>query len=75
MEVVLNYVFAIIGIYFLLGFLFYLVFVFKWAAEMDENFRGSGFGFKLLILPGILALWPVLFAKWKKAKKSTDNSE
>ena len=75
MEVVLNYVFAVIGIYFLVGFLFYLVFVFKWAAEMDENFQGSGFGFKLLILPGTLALWPVLFAKWKKAKKLADNSE
>ena len=70
MEIIMNYVFVAIGAYFLLGFLFYLVFVFKWAAELDKNFRGSGFGFKLLILPGTLAFWPVLFVKWKRAKKN-----
>ncbi|MDN5215278.1 hypothetical protein QQ020_24580 [Fulvivirgaceae bacterium BMA12] len=69
MESVLNYVFAIIGIYLLLGFVFYLVFIFKLATQLDENMRGSGVGFKLLILPGTLVLWPVLFSKWKKRLK------
>lgn len=70
MEIILSYVFASIGVYLLLGFLFYLVFVFKWAGQLDENIKGSGIGFKLLILPGTLALWPVLFLKWKKRNKN-----
>ena len=70
MEVVVSYIFAAIGIYLLLGFLYYLAFIFKWAAQLDENTKGSGIGFRLLILPGTLALWPVLYWKWKKRNKA-----
>lgn len=70
MESVLNYVFAVVGVYLLLGFVFYLVFIFKLATRLDENMQGSGVGFKLLILPGTLVLWPVLFSKWKKRLKN-----
>lgn len=70
MEVVVSYIFTVIGIYLLLGFLYYLAFIFKWAAQLDENTKGSGIGFKLLILPGTLALWPVLYWKWKKRNKA-----
>ncbi len=33
-------------------------------AVIDGNVPGSTWGFRLLILPGILAFWPVLVGRW-----------
>lgn len=36
-------------------------------ALLDANTIGSSIGFKLIIFPGILALWPILLFKLKKS--------
>ena len=69
MEVILSYLFTAISIYLVIGFLYYVAFIFKWAAQLDENAKGASVGFKLLLLPGTLVLWPVLFLKWKNRNK------
>ena len=41
-----------------------LVFVTVGVARIDPAARGTSVAFRLLILPGSAALWPVLVAKW-----------
>jgi len=33
-------------------------------SQVDPDSKGSGIGFRLIILPGVAALWPVLFTRW-----------
>ena len=51
------------------GILFAIAFLSKGITKTDEAAHGSGLGFKIIILPGVIALWPVLLIKWLKAKK------
>ena len=34
------------------------------AARIDRNAHGASFGFRLLVLPGATALWPILLRRW-----------
>jgi len=36
----------------------------KGVDRIDPNARGAGLGFRLLILPGSAALWPLLLRRW-----------
>jgi hypothetical protein len=54
----------LIGIYLALGVLFAVPFVMRGAARVDPAARGAGWGFRLLILPGVAALWPLLARRW-----------
>jgi hypothetical protein len=47
-----------------LGFIFALVFAWVGVQTLDSEARGSGVGFRLLILPGIAAFWPMLLGRW-----------
>ena len=51
-----------VGAYFGVGLLFGLYFVFRRVDRMDAAAKGAGLPFRLLILPGTAALWPILFA-------------
>ena len=37
------------------------------AGRLDEAARGASLGFRLAILPGAVALWPVLLWRWRGA--------
>ena len=52
------------GVYAAVGLAFALWFVFRGVEFMDEAAVGSGTAFRILILPGAAALWPVLFSQW-----------
>ena len=49
--------------YIALGFLFALFFVFVRLGRIDPNAKGTSVGFKLLIIPGCILLWPLLVGK------------
>jgi hypothetical protein len=51
-------------IYAWLGLLFGLAFVTYGVTRVDTAARGTGWGFRLLILPGVVALWPLLLRRW-----------
>ncbi len=53
-----------VGIYVGLGLLFAIPFVIFGAQRVDPAARGGTRGFRLLILPGVAALWPVLLRRW-----------
>jgi len=49
-----------------LGLLFALPFVCRGVQRLDSEAQGSGVGFRLLILPGVAALWPVLLYRLRR---------
>lgn len=55
--------------YLLAGVVFALIFLAKGIEKVDTSARGSGIGFRLIIFPGTVALWPVLLNKWMNAKQ------
>ena len=55
---------AAVAVYLLVGVLFALLFVVRGATVVDPQARGASRGFRLIILPGVAALWPLLAARW-----------
>jgi len=51
-------------LYAAVGVLFAIAFVIKGVKRVDQGAAGTGWGFRLLILPGSVALWPWLLRKW-----------
>lgn len=54
----------IFTVYIIIGALFALLFVSFGASRIDPAARGTGVGFRLLILPAAAALWPLLAWRW-----------
>jgi hypothetical protein len=50
--------------YALAGLLFGIAFVASGIHRLDHLAKGSGIGFRLLVLPGSAALWPFLLVRW-----------
>ena len=51
-------------LYFGLGLLFAAAFVTTGVKRLDPNAKGSSVVFRLLILPGSAAFWPLLLRRW-----------
>jgi len=64
MELIVDIGLIVVGIYLLCGFLFALAFLAKGIAMIDEAAQGSSIGFRIIILPGVIVLWPFLLKKW-----------
>jgi len=62
-SVVVLLVYAI-EVYSSAGLLFAVVFVIRGVQRLDLEAQGSGIGFRLLITPGVAALWPLLASRW-----------
>ena len=52
------------ALYGALGFLFALAFLSVGIGRIDPGARTSGLGFRLIILPGVIALWPLMLVRW-----------
>ena len=61
-------------IYLLAGCLFLFPFMIKGINAIDEGAHGGSWGFKLIISPGTIVLWPFLLKKWMRAVKERSNS-
>lgn len=55
------------GAYVGAGLVFGAAFVLRGVGRVDEAARHAPMGFRLVILPGAVALWPWLLAKWLRA--------
>ena len=51
------------------GVVFAIAFVSKGISQIDPIAKGSGAGFRLIILPGVSALWPLLLMRWISKKR------
>jgi hypothetical protein len=49
-----------------LGLIFAVLFVLIGVQRLDSEAQGSGIGFRLLILPGVAALWPMFLYRWTR---------
>lgn len=64
-EAMANLIVSAIGIYFLIGLLVGLVYMFGGAGRIDPAAKGKGLPLRvrLLILPGVAGLWPIMLMK------------
>ncbi len=62
--VVAEWFINLLGVYTGIGLLFAIAFLTVGISQVDPDSKGSGVGFRLIILPGVAALWPVLFTRW-----------
>ncbi len=53
-----------VGAYLALGLLFALPFVARGIERVDPGAHGAGWGFRLIVLPGTVAFWPLLLSRW-----------
>lgn len=62
------------GAYAGLGLIFAVAFHTMGLKRLDHGADGAGWGFRLIITPGVVALWPVLLVLWLKRNPSENES-
>lgn len=62
----------VFGAYLVIGLLFAVPFVLRGVNRIDEVARDSGWGFRLMILPGSIALWPLLLVRWLRRSQPAE---
>lgn len=65
-RIVTAFVLAFYG-YAAVGSLFAIAFVSRRVQKVDQQAAGTGIAFRLLILPGVVAFWPLLLLRWVRA--------
>lgn len=66
-EVLASLVIRAFYVYALVGAVFAIFFLIRGVEQVDFQARGASVGFRLLIFPGVLALWPLLLKRWLRA--------
>ena len=59
---------AALTLYAAMGCVFAIAFVARGVSRIDGQAAGASLGFRLIILPGVTALWPVLLDRWIRAR-------
>ena len=59
----------VLGIYVLIGVLFAIPFLLKGVSQIDPVAKDATRGFRIIILPGVIALWPLLLRRWLGGQK------
>ena len=62
-----------LAIYLICGFVFAIAFVVKGVDKIDEGAHSSTIGFRIIIIPGAIAFWPLLLKKWLNANKENQH--
>lgn len=63
-ETLANLIALALGVYVAAGVLFGVPFVLFGVSRIDPAARGGTWGFRLIVLPGVVALWPLLARRW-----------
>jgi hypothetical protein len=58
------FVVGLAGLYAAAGAVFALPFVIRGVTQIDPAGRGSPWTFRILIVPGTIAFWPLLLLRW-----------
>lgn len=67
MELVAQILLLLMGLYLAVGLIMSVFLLRRGIATYDDGVRRTPLLFKLLIWPGVVALWLPLFIKWRKA--------
>jgi hypothetical protein len=65
-EVLARAVLGLLAVHGLAGLAFAARFLPRRIERVDASARGSSWAFRLLILPGVVALWPLLWARTRR---------
>lgn len=68
MITVINIFLTFLGIYFVIGILFGIYFIFKGAPKIDPIMLNTKKKVRILLFPGIVATWPFLIDRLFKSK-------
>lgn len=55
---------GVMAIYAAVGAVFATLFLSLGLNRIDKGAKGAGLGFRLLIIPGLIALWPLMLIRW-----------
>jgi len=61
---VVHWIEILLGAYLLAGLAFAPPFVIRGVGRIDPAARGASWGFRLIVVPGVVALWPLLARRW-----------
>ena len=61
------------AIYLVCGLIFGIAFIILGVARLDPAAKGTASTFRLLILPGSVALWPYLAVRWLQRETKGEN--
>jgi nitrate/nitrite transporter NarK len=64
MTAVVKFLLTVAGAYLAVGVLFASAFHPRGLRRVDAAAAGAGVGFRMLITPGVIALWPLLALRW-----------
>ena len=64
LQQIMSWVVTGLMLYLGAGLVFSVAFVFAGVNRLDPVARRSSWGFRVLILPGSVALWPLLLRRW-----------
>jgi len=64
MEPIVNLMVLAATLYLALGLLFALPFLWRGLPKIDPAAVGTSWRFRLLILPGVVTLWPLMAVRW-----------
>lgn len=68
METIIVNLLFIASIYLVVGLIFAIIFLIKGISKVDSNMNGASIGVKLLLLPGLIFLWPYFLYRWIQSK-------
>ncbi len=66
LEIFAKAIVYTLAVYASLGLVFAVPFVGLGVQRLDSEAQGSGIGFRLLILPGVAAFWPMFVYRWSR---------
>ena len=69
-ELIVNLFVMLLSAYAGAGLLFAIAFV-TWGIErVDAQAKGAGLGFRLIVVPGVAALWPLMLRRWMRDERA-----
>lgn len=71
---IVEFLVNVAAVYAAAGLIFAAVFVFAGVGRIDPAAKGAPLGFRLLIIPGAVALWPWLLKRWIGAQQPSVES-
>ncbi len=64
-EQIATWLLLALGAYLAIGVLFAIPFLKSGVAQIDPAAKDGTRGFRILIFPGVVALWPLLLKRWR----------
>ena len=64
MLTIVTWLVNVLSVYAVIGLLFAIAFVWKGVGKIDPAAVQGTVGFRILIIPGVAALWPIMARRW-----------